>query len=256
MDVDPRAGELKVVTRVGRDHWTETTDLAGSDHWRRLAVDVAGSAVTAAVSESGLSDDEAVVRGGHPEFALAEAPVNLSGFGQLDNLTVRPSAEPVTEAVGVPEAGAEISGDEFTRTLSDGWDWVREDEIRNFQQAGLMAYAADDDSARLGQVAIWNTRQTEYAREQQAAPDDERTIYGAAAVGTASETIRLRLAHRVAGNGEHHYLAGTSTDGKSSAARRLHRHRPRSDRTDTRGDADGLHQSRARQQLPGPADPP
>lgn len=64
VDVDPKAGELKVVTRVGRDHWTETIDLAGSDHWRRLAVDVAGSAVTAAVSESGLSDDEAVVRGG------------------------------------------------------------------------------------------------------------------------------------------------------------------------------------------------
>lgn len=42
VDVDPRAGELKVVTRVGRDHWTETTDLAGSDHWRRLAVDWPG----------------------------------------------------------------------------------------------------------------------------------------------------------------------------------------------------------------------
>lgn len=265
VDVDPMAGELRVVTRVGRDSSTETAPLEESAHWRRLRVDVAGSGVTAAVSESGLSDDQAEVRGGHDDFRLAAAPVHLSGFGQLDNLTVRAGAEPVTERVSEPIAGRELSGDEFTRSLEDGWEWVREDphvqvfrgqlswplaatdlageqntggvlladtpdgdwiaetklhldlgddEVRNFQQAGLIAYVDDDDFARLGQVAIWNTRQTEYARERAVAPGDDRTSYGGSVVGTAGDTVWLRLAHRVAENGEHHYRAGTSKDGK------------------------------------------
>ena len=53
-------------------------------------------------------------------------------------------------------------------------DWIAEtklrldlgeDRVRNFQQAGLIAYRSDDDFARLSSVAIWNTRQTEYGRE-------------------------------------------------------------------------------------------
>ena len=40
-----------------------------------------------------------------------------------------------------------------------------ENEVRNFQQAGLIAYENDDDFARLSSVAIWNTRQTEFGRE-------------------------------------------------------------------------------------------
>jgi hypothetical protein len=36
--------------------------------------------------------------------------------------------------------------------------------LRNFEQAGLIAYA-DDDFARLSHVAIWNTRQLEFGRE-------------------------------------------------------------------------------------------
>ncbi|MFJ1541181.1 hypothetical protein ACIODS_21775 [Micromonospora chalcea] len=37
-----------------------------------------------------------------------------------------------------------------------------EDSVRNYQQAGLVAYVDDDRFARLTQVAIWNTRQVEY----------------------------------------------------------------------------------------------
>ena len=39
------------------------------------------------------------------------------------------------------------------------------DTVRNYQQAGLVVYASDDDFARLTHVAIWNTRQIEYGRE-------------------------------------------------------------------------------------------
>jgi hypothetical protein len=37
--------------------------------------------------------------------------------------------------------------------------------VRNYQQAGLVAYLNDDDYASLHTVAIWKTRQVEYARE-------------------------------------------------------------------------------------------
>ena len=47
------------------------------------------------------------------------------------------------------------------------------DTVRNYQQAGLIAYAGD--FARLSHVAIWNTRQIEFGRELQYA---DRLSYG------------------------------------------------------------------------------
>jgi beta-xylosidase len=88
------------------------------------------------------------------------------------------------------------------------------DSVRNYQQAGLVAYADDDDFARLGTVAIWNTRQTEYGRELAAAPDG-RTAYGGAIIGTAAPTIWMRLAHHRNAAGEHLFRAATSRDGQS-----------------------------------------
>jgi len=85
------------------------------------------------------------------------------------------------------------------------------DEVRNYQQAGMVAYRGDDDFARLSSVAIWNTRQTEYGRELVATAKGE-TIYGGAIVGTPAPTMWLRLAHTVNAAGEHRYRAGTSRD--------------------------------------------
>ena len=88
-----------------------------------------------------------------------------------------------------------------------------EDTVRNFQQAGLVAYENDDDFARLSSVAIWNTRQTEFGRELAAAPDG-RTIFGGALIGTPAPTMWLRLAHTRNASGEHLYRAGSSRDGR------------------------------------------
>ncbi|MFD8151301.1 family 43 glycosylhydrolase, partial [Streptomyces sp. NPDC059720] len=38
--------------------------------------------------------------------------------------------------------------------------------VRNYQQAGVLAYVDDDRYLRLAHTAIWNTRQTEFAQEQ------------------------------------------------------------------------------------------
>ncbi|WBB68998.1 family 43 glycosylhydrolase [Micromonospora sp. WMMD812] len=88
-----------------------------------------------------------------------------------------------------------------------------EDSVRNYQQAGLVAYVDDDRFARLAQVAIWNTRQVEYGYEL---PFAGQPVYGGSIVGTPATTTWLRLAHHVDPvSGEHEFRAGSSRDGRT-----------------------------------------
>ncbi|MEU5566045.1 family 43 glycosylhydrolase [Micromonospora musae] len=87
-----------------------------------------------------------------------------------------------------------------------------EESVRNYQQAGLVAYVDDDRFARLAQVAIWNTRQVEYGYEL---PFAGQPVYGGSIVGTPAGTTWLRLAHHVdRATGEHEFRAGSSRDGE------------------------------------------
>ncbi|PRY28390.1 family 43 glycosylhydrolase [Pseudosporangium ferrugineum] len=88
-----------------------------------------------------------------------------------------------------------------------------EDSVRNYQQAGLIAYAGDNLFARLSAVAIWNTRQVEFGHE---IPYAGSTSYGGNIAGTPGRTTTwLRLAHHVdPRTGEHEYRAGVSRDGR------------------------------------------
>ena len=90
-----------------------------------------------------------------------------------------------------------------------------EGDVRNYQQAGMVAYLNDSDFARLGNVSIWKTRQTEYGRELVARPSDGATSYGAAAIGRSAPTLWMRLAYHQNATGEHVYRAGTSVDGRN-----------------------------------------
>lgn len=86
------------------------------------------------------------------------------------------------------------------------------DEVRNFQQAGLIAYLDDDHFLRLSHVAIWNTRQTEFGKEM---PFADGTSWGGMAVGTPAPVTWLRLSHRIdPANGEHEFRAASSRDGR------------------------------------------
>ncbi|MCG5470046.1 family 43 glycosylhydrolase [Micromonospora sp. LAH09] len=88
-----------------------------------------------------------------------------------------------------------------------------EEAVRNYQQAGLVAYVDDDRFARLTQVAIWNTRQVEYGYEL---PFADQPVYGGSIVGTPATTTWLRLAHHVdPTTGEHEFRAGSSRDGRT-----------------------------------------
>ncbi|WP_188079003.1 family 43 glycosylhydrolase [Actinotalea subterranea] len=88
------------------------------------------------------------------------------------------------------------------------------DDVRNFQQAGLVAYVDDDRWARLSHVAIWNTRQTEFGTE---VPYAGRLAFGGTIVGPPADTTWLRLSLRVR-DGEQEVQAFTSTDGATWVA--------------------------------------
>jgi hypothetical protein len=235
--------------------------------WNKLTVQVAGSTVTARLSDAGLGDLYAEARLTVPGLKLSSMPVRWLGSAEVDNLTVRPVAKPVTKPADVPRTGRLLASDEFNRPLGDAWSWVRRDDnatvadgklfwplenadltgdsnnagllfhttppgdrwiaetklhldtgegdIRNYQQAGMIAYLNDSDFARLGNVAIWRTRQTEYGRELVARPSDGATSYGAAAIGRSAPTLWMRLAYHRNAAGEHVYRAATSVDGSN-----------------------------------------
>jgi arabinan endo-1,5-alpha-L-arabinosidase len=87
-----------------------------------------------------------------------------------------------------------------------------EETVRNYQQAGLVAYANDDRYLRLSHAAIWNTRQTEWGKEE---PYAGAVAYGSTSVGPPAATTWLRLQHtRDPQSGEQRYRAFTSRDGK------------------------------------------
>lgn len=87
---------------------------------------------------------------------------------------------------------------------------VGTDMVRNFQQAGVVVRAGDDDFARLSHVAIWNTRQTEFGRE---IPYAGRLAFGGTIVGPPAETTWLRVSRSTDTEGRQLLRAWTSRDG-------------------------------------------
>jgi arabinan endo-1,5-alpha-L-arabinosidase len=81
----------------------------------------------------------------------------------------------------------------------------------NYVQAGLVIYAGDDDYVKLVHVGIFETRQTEFAKERSGAPPGY-PFYGNTVVGPPAEWTWLRIAKRTV-DGEEVYRASTSRDG-------------------------------------------
>ncbi len=81
----------------------------------------------------------------------------------------------------------------------------------NYVQAGLVIYGDDDNYIKLTHVSIWETRQTEFAKEVFPVPDGYPR-YGNTVVGPPNEWTWLRIVKRTHA-GEEHYTAYTSRDG-------------------------------------------
>ncbi|GHJ16941.1 family 43 glycosylhydrolase [Micromonospora sp. AKA38] len=136
-------------------------------------------------------DPAASVSGGALRWPVQDA--DLSGTGNTAGVLLRDAP-----------AGDYVAETKVTLDLG-------EETVRNYQQAGLVAYVDDDRFARLSQVAIWNTRQVEFGYEL---PFAGQPVYGGSIVGTPGSTTWLRLAHHVDRvTGEHEFRAGSSRDG-------------------------------------------
>jgi arabinan endo-1,5-alpha-L-arabinosidase len=145
-----------------------------------------------------------------PGWQLIRSPeITLAG-GRLDWPTQRDDLVGDTNTASV-----------LLRTAPAG-DWTVQtrltldlgtDEIRNYQQAGIIVYVNDDLFVRLDRVAIWNTRQTEFGKEM---PYAGRLSYGGTIVGPPAPTMWLRVVHRTnPRTGEHLLTPFTSRDGRT-----------------------------------------
>lgn len=129
-------------------------------------------------------------------------------------------------ALSWPLTDGDIVGSDNTGALllrdQPAGDWIAEtklhldlgtDTFRNYQQAGMIVRVDDDHLLRLGNVAIWGTRQVEFGKEI----DEDGTLrWGAHLGGPTAETMWLRIAHSTDPvTGEHRYRSATSRDGES-----------------------------------------
>jgi len=86
------------------------------------------------------------------------------------------------------------------------------DQLLNFQQGGIIVYVDDDLFTRLSNVAIWNTRQTEFGKEMTDVNGALRN--GGTIVGPPAATTFLRIVHRTdPATSEHELRAWTKRDG-------------------------------------------
>jgi arabinan endo-1,5-alpha-L-arabinosidase len=81
----------------------------------------------------------------------------------------------------------------------------------NYVQAGLVIYGDDNNFIKLVHVSIWETRQTEFAKELAPVPAGYPR-YGNTVVGPPDEWTYLRIVRRTNNEGEL-YTAYTSRDG-------------------------------------------
>ena len=81
----------------------------------------------------------------------------------------------------------------------------------NYVQTGFVIYANDDQYVKLVNTSIWETRQTEFAKEV-SAPAPGFPAYGSGVGGPPAKTTWLRIA-KVVTKGEEHYVSYSSIDG-------------------------------------------
>jgi arabinan endo-1,5-alpha-L-arabinosidase len=91
----------------------------------------------------------------------------------------------------------------------------------NYVQAGLVAYGNNDNFIKLVNVSIWNTRQTEFAKEVGPTVPSRYPRYGNTVVGPSGDWTWLRVVKRTVSRGapgglfggSERYTAYTSHDG-------------------------------------------
>jgi len=160
----------------------------------------------------------------------------LDGAWSWQRDDVAPTATVVDGVLRIPIQAADLYVDVdnaavLVRDAPKG-DYVIETKVRmdvpsgccfNYAQAGFLVYGSDDAYIKLTETAIWNTRQTEFAKEIPVAPEGWAR-YGNTVVGPpGDEWTYLRIVvERLSGAERHEaggdtyaYTAYTSMDGET-----------------------------------------
>ena len=139
-----------------------------------------------------VRDPQASVRDGALHWPVEEA--DLAGPGGTASLLLQD-----------PPAG------DWTVQTSVDVSALGTDEVRNYQQAGIVARVDDDRWVRLSAVAIWNTRQVELGVEQ---PYAGRVVSAGSIVGPPGARTWLRLQRGTNRAGEVTLTGWSSQDGR------------------------------------------
>lgn len=177
-----------------------------------------------------------------PRFVRDDAPGRtLTRFGDdFDSDTLDPAwswvREPAAGSFGLGDGAfsfatqdADLFEDNNTASVltrpAPRGDFLVETRVRldvppegccfNFVQTGMVVYGDDDNYVKLAHASIFETRQTEFAKElSPAEPEGFEKRYGNTVVGPPGEWTWLRIAKQDR-RGEQHYTAYTSLDGST-----------------------------------------
>ena len=149
---------------------------------------------------------------------------------------IAPSATVAGGVLSIPVQASDLYVDVDTAAVllrdAPREDYLVETKVRmgvpsgccfNYAQVGILAYGGDDDYVKLTETSIWNTRQTEFAKEISTVPEGWAR-YGNTVVGPSGDDwTYLRIAvqklsgsERDAGDGTHRFTrtrAGTASRG-------------------------------------------
>ncbi len=239
---DPTAWHVLALQARGRTVTADITDARLGDPWAKVSLEVARAADRAGraglVAEGGVeADNFSGQRLYRPETSLLPAPkpgkVDPAYSDSFDTglgagwtwLREDPEASVDDGSLLWPTQTADLVGGGtpalLLRTSMPSGSYtvetklnldVGEDTVRNFQQAGLIAYVNDDEFLRYDVAAVGPTRIAEFGKET---VFQGRRSFGGGLIGAPGETTWLRLVHTLdPATGEHRFRGGSSTDGK------------------------------------------
>ena len=163
-------------------------------------------------AKQGYASDEFTSRNLHPRWEWVRPPA--AGTYGVESGTFRFDTQPADLYVDSNNASVLVTdapkGDYIVETRV-ALDVPPEGCCFNYVQAGLVIYGGDDNFIKLVNASIWETRQTEFAKEVAPVPAGYPR-YGNTVVGPPGEWTYLRIAKRTVGD-EEQYTAYTSRDG-------------------------------------------
>lgn len=126
---------------------------------------------------------------------------------QTENADLHPPATPLASVLTEPAPNGDYVVETKVSTTVPAAGCCQ-----NYVQGGVLIYGDDGHYVKLSSVSIWNTRQTEFGRQDNSQPAGYPT-YGNTVVGPVGDWTYLRIVRQLRGN-QDRYTAYTGLDGR------------------------------------------